>query len=69
MINELERIWNEMFVALFKEQSQCKPGTTEENRENLSPDGWSSGRDFNPGPPEFEAGLLIIFSECWIGIV
>jgi hypothetical protein len=25
---------------------------------NLSHDSWSSGRDSNPGPPDYEAGLL-----------
>jgi hypothetical protein len=34
------------------------PGGAEENHENFSQDSWSPGRDLNPGPPEYEAGML-----------
>jgi hypothetical protein len=33
-------------------------GETEENHENLSHNSRSPGRDLNPGPPEYEAGVL-----------
>jgi hypothetical protein len=36
------------------------PGETEENKEDLSQDFRSLGRDLNPEPPEYEAGLLTI---------
>jgi hypothetical protein len=31
---------------------------SEKTHENLSQDSQSPGRDFNPGPPEYEAGVL-----------
>jgi hypothetical protein len=31
---------------------------TEETMKNLSQDSWSQGRDLNPGPPKYEAGVL-----------
>jgi hypothetical protein len=31
---------------------------TMETMENLSHDSWSLGQDLNPGPPEYEAGML-----------
>jgi hypothetical protein len=34
------------------------PGGTEENHENLSQNSQSPGRDLNPGPPKYEAGVL-----------
>jgi hypothetical protein len=39
--------------------SQTLPGGTEENHENLSQDCWPPCRDLNPGPPEYEVGVLI----------
>jgi hypothetical protein len=40
---------------------------------NFSQGSWSSGRDSNPGPPEYEAGLLISQPRCvcvckWISV-
>jgi hypothetical protein len=42
-------------VAFFKQQSWHLPGVTEENfrQDSLFPN-----RDFNQGPPEYEAGVL-----------
>jgi hypothetical protein len=31
---------------------------TEENKEILRQDSRSSGKDLNPGPPEYDAGIL-----------
>jgi hypothetical protein len=45
-------------VALFKVLSQHLPGRTGENHENLSQDSLSPDRDLNPGPSEYEAGVL-----------
>jgi hypothetical protein len=42
----------------FKVLSRSLPGRTEKNRENFSQDSRSSGRDFNLGHPEYEAGAL-----------
>jgi hypothetical protein len=39
----------------FKAVSWHLPGGTEENREKQ--DNWSPGQDFNPGPPEYKAGV------------
>jgi hypothetical protein len=36
------------------------PGGTEENYGNLNQDYRSLGRDLNPGPPEYQAGVLTI---------
>jgi hypothetical protein len=46
-------------VAKFKVLSRHFPGGTEESHENVSPESRSSVRDFSPGPPEHEAGVLI----------
>jgi hypothetical protein len=45
--------WKEAVVAQFKILSLNFPG-----REQVSQDRPSPGRDFNPGPPEYEAGVL-----------
>jgi hypothetical protein len=42
----------------FKVLSWHFSGGTEENDENLSQVNRSPGRDFNPRPPEYEAGVL-----------
>jgi hypothetical protein len=39
-------------------QARHLTGGTEKNHENLSNDSPSPGRDFNPGSPEYEAGVL-----------
>jgi hypothetical protein len=48
----------EAVVAWFKVLSRHLPGRTEENHKNLSQDSWFPGRDLNPGPPEYETGVL-----------
>jgi hypothetical protein len=40
----------------FKVLSRHSPGGTEENHENLNQD--SRGREPNPGPPDYEVGVL-----------
>jgi hypothetical protein len=42
----------------LKVLSQYLDGRTEENYENLSQDSQSPGRYLNPGPSEYEAGVL-----------
>jgi hypothetical protein len=42
----------------FKVLSRNLPGGTEEKHENLSQDSWPPSRDLNPGPPEYEAGVV-----------
>jgi hypothetical protein len=54
MNNELEKIWNDGAVAIFKVLSPQLSVGTEETHENPQ-----DSRDFNPGPPDYEAGLLI----------
>jgi hypothetical protein len=36
------------------------PGGTDENHENLSQDSRSPALDLNPGPPEYETGVVTI---------
>jgi hypothetical protein len=52
-------MWKEAaVVASFNVLSRYMPGQNEENTKNLSQDSRSSGRDLNPGPPKYEAGVL-----------
>jgi hypothetical protein len=44
--------------GLFKALYQHLLGGSEENHENLGQYRRSSGRDQNPGPPDYEAGTL-----------
>jgi hypothetical protein len=44
--------------GLFQVLSWHLPGETEDNHENLSQNSPSPGRDLNPGPHEYETGLL-----------
>jgi hypothetical protein len=44
----------------------CYPGETEENHENLYQVSRFQGRDLNPGPPEYETGVLTTRSKCSI---
>jgi hypothetical protein len=43
----------------FKVLSRNSPGSAEENHENLSPYSRSLDRDFNLGPSEYKARVLI----------
>jgi hypothetical protein len=52
--NELEIIWKEAVVALFKVLSRYLLGKAKENHETLSKNIRSPGRELNPGPPEYE---------------
>jgi hypothetical protein len=45
-------------VAYSKVLSSYLPGGIEKNHKNLSQDSPSPGRGMNPGPPEYEAGML-----------
>jgi hypothetical protein len=42
----------------FKVLSRHSPEETEENHKNFSHDNRSRGRDINPGPLEYKAGML-----------
>jgi hypothetical protein len=44
--------------GIFKVLSWHSTAGTEENHKNFSQDGWSMGKDLNPGPPEYELGVL-----------
>jgi hypothetical protein len=48
----------EAAVDCFKTLSRHLPGGTEKNRENLSKDNQSPGRDWKPEPPEYGARVL-----------
>jgi hypothetical protein len=50
MNNRLERIWNE--------GAQHLPKGTTENHKTLNQNSQSLGRDLNPAPAEYEAGML-----------
>jgi hypothetical protein len=41
----------------FRVLSQPLPVGTEENHKDVSYDSQSLGRNLNPGPPEYEAGM------------
>jgi hypothetical protein len=58
MNNALEKIWKEAVVTLFQVLSRHLPGGTEKFHENLIQDNNCLARDLNPGPPEYEAGVL-----------
>jgi hypothetical protein len=53
--SELEPMQKETIVTWFKALSRRLFG--EENHETLSESSQSRGRDLNPGPPEYEAGV------------
>jgi hypothetical protein len=50
----------------FKVLSWHSPRGTEENHENLNRDSQSQSRDLNSGPPEYEAGMLIMMLNIFI---
>jgi hypothetical protein len=58
MNNGLIKIWKEAVLAKFKVLSRNLPEGTEKNHENLSQDRRSPSRDLNPGPAEYETGVL-----------
>jgi hypothetical protein len=55
---EFEKIWKEAVVAYLGVLSRIRPESLSKATNNLSQGSWSSGRDLNQGPPEYEAGLL-----------
>jgi hypothetical protein len=57
MSDELERIWKE--AAVLQALSLNFPKGAEKSHEILSQDSWSPDRYLNPGPPEYEARMLI----------
>jgi hypothetical protein len=58
MYNELEMIWKEAAVDQFDIPSWHLPGGAKGEHEDLSRNGRSPAPDFNPGPAEYEAGVL-----------
>jgi hypothetical protein len=51
-------------VAYFNLLFQNFPEGTEENHKTFNHDSWSRGRDFDPGPLEYEAGVLPTRPYC-----
>jgi hypothetical protein len=47
-------------VLLYRHVSEG----TEENQENISQVSQSPGPDLNPGPPDYEPGVLTILPRC-----
>jgi hypothetical protein len=41
-------------------------GGLRKTTKNLGQDSWSPGRDLNPGPPEYETGVLTTRSRRWV---
>jgi hypothetical protein len=62
MRDELERIWKKAAVAQF----QVPAGGTEEHHVNLNRGSRSSGRDVNPGSPEYEGMLTTTFGGLYV---
>jgi hypothetical protein len=59
MNNELERVWKEAIVTYFKILPRHLTGGTEENHgKPQSQDIRSPDCDLNPGPPEYESGVI-----------
>jgi hypothetical protein len=56
--DELETIWKVAFVTNFKVLSGHLPGGTEEKHKIIGQDIRSPGIGLDPGPPEYEAGVL-----------
>jgi hypothetical protein len=54
MSNELERMWKEEVVNKPEELCCILHGGTEKNMKLYCPDSRTSGRDINPGYPEYE---------------
>jgi hypothetical protein len=56
--HEFQNIWKQAVVALSEVLLRHLPGGTEGNREKISHDNRSAGRDLNPRYPKYEAGVL-----------
>jgi hypothetical protein len=59
MNNELESIWKETVLILFKVLSRYLSGGSEGSRKTLSQYSGFPGLDLNSGPTEYEVVLLI----------
>jgi hypothetical protein len=57
--NELYRKWKEMAAPLFNVMSRKFSGGSDKTAKAISQDSRSVGLDLNPGPPEYEAGVLL----------
>lgn len=55
MINELQRMWKEIFVAKFEALYRHLPGAIRENHKTLSQKSRFQLRDLNSGFPEYES--------------
>jgi hypothetical protein len=55
---EFESIWKEAFVAYFKVLSRHSLEEMRKTPITLSEDSRYPGRNLNPGPPEYQAGVL-----------
>jgi hypothetical protein len=56
--NKLKNMWKKAVITQFKLLSRHFPGGPEKNHKNTQPDNLCPGRDFNPGPSEYEAEVL-----------
>jgi hypothetical protein len=56
--DELEGFERKRSWPTFKTLSRHLLGSSEENRDKSQTDSRSPGRNSNPGPPEFESGML-----------
>jgi hypothetical protein len=67
MNNNLERVRKKAVVNQLKIPSLHLSGGTEENTKTLNYGNRSSGRNLNPGPPEYEEGVLANHSTGTFG--
>jgi hypothetical protein len=58
MNDESERMYKEAIVPNFRYYRGICLEVVRKSTKNFSHDGRSSGRDLNPVPPEYEAGVL-----------
>jgi hypothetical protein len=63
MSDELEIMWKEAVVSSVI--SRYYAWIDWEKQRHLCQDSWSLGRDLNPGPPEYKAGILTIQPRRW----
>jgi hypothetical protein len=55
---EFKGIWKKAVMAYLKVLSWHLLEGLRKNHKNVSQDSWSPGRDLNPGPSKYEAGVL-----------
>lgn len=63
MNTEMGRIWKEAVLAFFEVLSHQLPGGTEESMKTVSQVRLFAVRNLNPGPSEYESGVLITWRE------